>query len=200
MDVPAPDSQPRPEIPDTPSLELLQRAQAGDPTALDQLCARYLAPLRRWAHSRLPARARDLLATDDLVQETLLRTLKHIDGFEPRRPGALQAYLRQAIANRVRDEIRRVARIPGHDGNEETLVSSDPSPLEALIGAQALARYESALQRLGDEERAAVVARVELGCSYAEIGAELGQRTPDAARMMVSRALIRLAREMADGV
>jgi DNA-directed RNA polymerase specialized sigma24 family protein len=38
--------------------------------------------------------------------------------------------------------------------------------------------------------------RLELGMSYPEIAAELGEPSPDAARMTVSRAIDRLADKM----
>jgi DNA-directed RNA polymerase specialized sigma24 family protein len=38
-----------------------------------------------------------------------------------------------------------------------------------------------------------------MGCSYADIAEALGKCSPDAARMTVSRALLRLAREMRHG-
>jgi DNA-directed RNA polymerase specialized sigma24 family protein len=53
---------------------LLEKAKAGDREALDSLFARYLPPLRRWACGRLPAGARDLLDTHDVVQDVLLQT------------------------------------------------------------------------------------------------------------------------------
>lgn len=86
---------------------LLERVRAGDRPALDALLARYLPRLSRWARGRLPRWTRDLSDTHDLVQDTLLRTFKHIERFEPRGDLALQVYLRQAVANRVRDELRR---------------------------------------------------------------------------------------------
>ena len=39
-----------------------------------------------------------------------------MEGFEPRRVGALQAYLRQAVLNRLRDELRRQKRSPDQTG------------------------------------------------------------------------------------
>ena len=48
----------------------------------------------------------------------------------------------------------------------------------------------------GPEEREAIVARVEMDSSYEAVAQALGKRTPDAARMAVSRALLRLAEEM----
>src|SRR5262245_37900354 len=77
------------------TFHLIERVRAGDPEALERLFARHLKPLQRWASGRLPKWARDLADTDDLVQDTLVQTFKNIDGFEPRRVGALQAYLRQ---------------------------------------------------------------------------------------------------------
>src|ERR671913_1493822 len=92
--------------------DLLHRARLGDADALNELFARHLPSLRRWARGRLPRWTRDLMDTDDLVQETVLRTVKRIQAFESRHEGALQAFLRQAVLNRIRDEIRRTGRSP----------------------------------------------------------------------------------------
>src|SRR5665647_2670737 len=97
------------------TLTLLTRARAGDALALNDLFARYLPTLQRWATGRLPRWARDMAETQDLVQETLIQTFKKIDGFEHRGEGALQAYLRQAVMNRIRDELRRAGRRPAPD-------------------------------------------------------------------------------------
>ena len=180
--------------------DLLQRARLGDTDALNELFGRYLPSLRRWARGRLPSFTRDLRDTDDLVQETLVQTLKHIGTFQPRHEGALQAYLRQALVNRVRDEVRRTTR----RGVAEEIGTHHPdpaaSPLEEAIGSEALARYEAALQRLRPDEREVLIARVELGLSYQQIAASHDKPSADAARMAVSRALVRLAEEMDHGV
>jgi RNA polymerase sigma-70 factor (ECF subfamily) len=181
------------------SFVLLKRAQAGDPLALDDLCARYLPRLQRWAHGRLPAWARGALETHDLVQDTLLHVVRRIHAFEPRHEGAFQAYLRQALLNRVRDEIRRVHRRPAADPLETSKPSTDPSPLEEAIGQEALEKYEAALQRLRPEDREAIIVRIELGHSYAEAAEALGKPSIAATHMAVSRALVRLAEEMSRG-
>lgn len=180
----------------TSTADLLARARRGDADALNELFARYLPPLRRWARGRLPAWTRDLRDTDDLVQETLLQTLGRLGSFEPRHEGALQAYLRQALVNRVRDEVRRVARRPAAGVLDEEHPDPAVSPLDEAIGTEAVERYEAALQRLAPEEREIVVARVEMGNSYQQIAAAHGKPTADAARMAVARALVRLAAEM----
>ena len=181
------------------TLDLLQRARSGDRVALDALFARYLPMLRRWASGRLPAWARDLADTQDLVQETLLQTFKRIDTFEYRGEGALQAYLRQVLANRIREEFRKTARRPDGTGLGEDHMDPAPSPLEEAIGEQALERYEEALERLRPEEREAIIARVEMGLSYEELAAALAKPSPDAARKAAQRALVRLAEEMHRG-
>ena len=178
--------------------DLLQRARLGDADALNELFSRYLPSLRRWARGRLPQWTRDLRDTDDLVQETLVQTLKHIGAFQPRHEGALQAYLRQALVNRVRDEVRRTSRRGVASAIDSRHPDSRASPLEDAIGTEALMRYETALQRLRAEEREVIIARVELGLSYQQIAVSHDKPSADAARMAVSRALVRLAEEMDD--
>lgn len=178
------------------TLSLLTRARAGDEEALNDLFARYVPALQRWASGRLPRWARDLADTSDLVQEALAQTFKKIEGFEHRGEGALQAYLRQAVMNRVRDELRRAQRRPAAVELDESRPDDGLSPLEAAIGTEAVERYEAALQRLTDAERELIVARIELGLTYAEMASALGRPSLDAARMAVGRALVRLAEEM----
>jgi len=73
------------------------------------------------------------------------------------------------------------------------LAARDASPLEAAVGRQLFEHYEQALEALSDVEREAVIARLELGCSYQEVALLLDKPTAAAARMMVARALARLA-------
>ena len=178
------------------TFDLVERAKSGDSDALNHLFARYLPSLRRWASGRLPRWTRDLMDTDDLVQETVVRAVKRIDRFESRHEGALQAYLRQAVVNRIRDEVCRARRSPAADVLDDNAADPSASPLEEAIGAEAMARYEAALGRLRPEEREAIVTRVEMDGSYQQVAKALGKPSPDAARMAVSRALLRLAEEM----
>jgi RNA polymerase sigma-70 factor, ECF subfamily len=178
------------------TFDLIERVRSGDREALDCLLARHIGPLRRWVSGRLPRWARDLTDTDDLVQDTLLRTFKKIEDFEARGVGALHAYLRQAVLNRVRDELRRKARSPVHVDDEGLELEAEGSPLEEAIGREAVERYEAALARLRPEEREAIVGRVEMEYSYAELAEMLGKPSPEAARKFARRALLRLAEEM----
>jgi RNA polymerase sigma-70 factor (ECF subfamily) len=178
------------------TFHLIERARDGDRDALERLFTRHLKPLQRWARGRLPKWSRDIADTDDLVQDTLAQTFKNIDSFEPRRVGALQAYLRQAVLNRIRNELRRKERQPHATDLDDVELDSTQSPLEQAIGCEAVERYEQALERLTAEEREAIIARVELGYSYDELTEALGKPTPEAARKAARRALARLAQEM----
>jgi RNA polymerase sigma-70 factor (ECF subfamily) len=178
------------------SFALVQRARTGDVAAQNELCARYIPRLQRWAHGRLPAFARGSLDTHDLVQDTFVQVLKRIGEFEPRHEGAFLAYLRQTLLNRVRDEIRRAHRREPAAPLDPGLPAPGPSPLAQAIGQEVVDRYEAALARLKPGDREAVVLRIELGYSYAEVAAALEKPSAAAAQMAVSRALVRLGEEM----
>lgn len=181
------------------SYALVLRAHNGDLAAQNELCARYLPRLQRWAHGRLPAWARGALDTHDLVQDTFIQVLKHIGEFEPRHDGAFHGYLRTALLNRVRDEIRRAKRHGLPEPLDPAKEGSEPSPLEEAIGHETLERYESALSRLKPTDREAIILRIELNLPYADIATALGKPSIAATQMAVSRALVRLAEEMASG-
>lgn len=178
------------------TIRLLERAREGDRDAVERLLARHATALKRWAKGRLPRWARDLADTDDLVQDTLLQTFKRIEDFEARGPGALQAYLRQAIVNRVRDELRKKGRRPDSTDLDGLEIEAGLSPLEEAIGRESVARYERALATLREEEREAIIGRVEMGYTYEELADALGKPTSEAARKAARRALVRLTEEM----
>lgn len=179
------------------TVSLLDRYRGGDLDALNALYARYIGPLRRWARGRLPRWARDAGDTEDLVQDALVQALRRLGSFESKGTGALGGYLRQAILNRIVDHVRR-PRPPLVEAPPADVRAPEPSPLEQLIGKQTLDRYEAALARLKPEEREAVVGRLEFGMSFSELAEVLEKNSPDAARMAVSRALLKIAEEMRD--
>jgi RNA polymerase sigma factor (sigma-70 family) len=178
------------------SIELLQRLKSGDADALDRLCGRYLVPLRKWAHGRLPQYARGMSDTQDLVQDSIVQVLRNLTHFEANRPGALHSYLRTAVINRIRDELRRVHRRPVPTELDEDQPGALASPLDQAIGQETMQLFEAALAELREEDRELVIARVEWGLDYAEIASALGKPTPNSARVAVARALLKLAEAM----
>ena len=177
---------------DEPTIELVVRAREGDRMAVEALLQRSIPSLRRFAHGRLPAAARGSLDTGDLVQETVLHVLRRLDTFEPRHVGAMQAYLRQSVINRIRDEVRRIGRHPTPVDLPDDLASEIPSPLEEAVRAEAYDRYRAVLMQLSPRDREMIVARIEAQWNLGEIAQRFNMRTVDGARMAVTRALRRL--------
>lgn len=187
------------QVSNPPSLELLRRARSGDSQALNRLFQRYLPSLHRWAHGRLPRWARQSVDTADVVQDTVLQTMRNLESFEPQGEGALLGYLRRSLLNRIRDRFRYAARHPAPAELSESSADTGASPLELAIDEEDRRRYEQALTRLSPVDREAIVGRIELGYSYDQLALILKKPTPGAARVAVRRALLRLSDEMRCG-
>lgn len=181
---------------DEPTMELLIRAQRGERLAVELLLERCLPALKRWAHGRLPPAARGGLETADLVQESVLHVIRRLDTFEPRNGGAMQAYLREAVINLIRDAARRVGRRPHTVELPEDHACDQTSPLEAAIKAEACQRFRNALTQLRPRDRDIVRGRVECHWDLAEIARRFRLPTAEAARMALRRALLRLSAQL----
>jgi RNA polymerase sigma-70 factor (ECF subfamily) len=184
-----------------PTADIVVRARAGDSRAISTLFRRQGDALRRWARGRLPRWARRINDTADLVQDALLKTFRRLDRFEDRGRGALQAYLRQAVVNRIRDEMRRVAARPADTVGDDMPEPMDiePTPLDRALDEEQARLYKQALATLTDAERLLVVGRLELGYTYEQLALISGRATPEAARLAVRRAVVKLAETMDRG-
>ena len=181
------------------SSDLIRRARGGGPrSALDSLFERVFPWLRRRARGRLPPWARGLVDTGDLVQDVLLNVFRRITRLESTNSAAFRAYLRRAVDRRIQDEMRWVGRRGTWGGLEEKDVppSTDPSPLEQLVDREDWDRYVDALERLTPRERRLIVGRAELGYSFKQLALVDDRANPDAARIALQRALVRLSQEM----
>jgi RNA polymerase sigma factor (sigma-70 family) len=175
---------------------LLEDIRRGDPRAVDRLVVRYLPILRRWAHGRLPGRARNLTDTDDLVQVALIRGLGRVQSFENRGTGAFLSYMRQILRNQIRDELRRGSSRADFSELPSDLPDEGASPLQAAIEQESVERYEAALATLPEKQREAVVMRLEMGFTYREIADMLDSPSEEAARVSIRRSLARLKRHL----
>ncbi len=178
---------------------LVGEARAGCERAIELLYRRYFPRLSRWAKGRLPASARDLVDTVDVVQDALIRTIKNLDSFESRHSGAFLGYVRKAVKNRIEDQRRRASRKPAGAEDLAEIPDPGPSPMEEMVGREILDLYEEALERLEPNEQDLLIARLELGMSFKEIAREFGRPSEDAARMAVRRATLHLVDEMKGG-
>jgi RNA polymerase sigma factor (sigma-70 family) len=178
------------------SLRLFVRARAGDSSALSRLFARLLPSLQRWTRRRLPSWARRRMDTGDLVQDAFLNLFRRMGQIEPRRQGALRAYLQESIRNRIRDEVRRAGLVETSQEAGSGFADTGPSPLDRAMASESAERYRKALARLEPGDQELIVGRIELEFSYEQLALSTGRSSPDAARVAVRRALLRLAQEV----
>lgn len=176
------------------TLTLISRAREGDRVALELIAERYQSALTRFAHGRMPAAARGMVDTDDIVQVAVVRTLGRLDTIDASLRGSLLAYLRRAVLNQIRDEIRRAQRRPLPEGVSVDLPALDRDPLQQLISREELERYDEALAQLPSDQQEAFMMRIEMDCGYREIAEALARPSAEAARMLVRRAIQTLAR------
>ena len=76
-------------------------------------------------------------------------------------------------------------------------VAAPGSLMDETIERDNVARYQEGLGRLAEQDRELIVARLELGYSYAQMALATGRPSEDAARMALKRSLVKLAEEMA---
>jgi len=171
------------------TVTLLARVRAGDDDALQALLIRLLPRLRRWAHGRLPPAARGTFETADAVQAVTAKAVRRLASDRVARSTVVGYYLRQAMAAEIASEWSKAVRTASARSSAEPLPGGDSSPLERLIGAERLQRYEAALQRLPPDERETIVGRFELAYGYDDLARYLGLPSADTARVAVQRAV-----------
>jgi len=178
------------------TMELVERARGGDATAWEMLMRRYRGPLQRFARSRLARQPHRLADTDDVVQDVTIKVFRRLHCIELRFPGALLAYLRRSVSNRVADEHRRAVRSGPTATLDDNLPDHQQSPLDLAVDRDKVRAYRTALLALSHDDRLAIVMRLERGEGYDVIATRLGKPTPNAARVAVARAMFKLAKHM----
>lgn len=79
----------------------------------------------------------------------------------------------------------------------DSLPADVMSPVELLLGAERIQRYERALEALAPKARTAIISYYELGYSPAELACLLGLPSEGAARVAVHRAVKQLTAQVA---
>lgn len=178
---------------------LLRRARRRDPAALDSLVQMYsqrvYGLLYRLTGSRETA--------EDLLQETFLRVVRTIEGYE--HDGRFEAWLFRIAANLARDHARR-ARRWGNSGGPaarygegfEGKLAETPSPVaeprQCLSAAEDAERLQACLARLPETDREILLLRHFADLPFREIAEMLGIPV-GTALARAHRALARLRRE-----
>jgi RNA polymerase sigma-70 factor, ECF subfamily len=179
--------QPRPAfkitlpVPTTPVRDVASAAKADADFRADLLSA--TRNLRAFALSLVGDQDR----ADDLVQDTILRALQKRDRFEP--GTKLQAWVLTLMRNLFYSEYRKRKReVEDVDG----LFAAKLSVVPEQPGRVEFAELRSALMRLSDEQREAVLLIGAEGLSYEEAAVVCGTKV-GTIKSRVNRARTRLA-------
>jgi RNA polymerase sigma-70 factor (ECF subfamily) len=191
------------EEPDT----LLQQARAGDGAALGRLLEQYRRYLTLLARVQIGQRLQGKVDAADLVQETFLEAHRNFDRFRGGTEGELIAWLRQILAARLADLLRRYLGTQGRDVRLEReiedafcrssaaldrgLVAAQPSPSQLASRREQAVLLADALDQLPDDYREVLVLRHLEGLTFPEVAARMG-RSLDSVEKLWMRGLARL--------
>jgi len=186
------------------SAELLGRAREGSREALDLLFGRFAGKLLALIRLRMDRSLRARIESGDILQLTLLKAFERIAEFRSSETASLMAWLARIAENEIRDQAvfhRRQRRdaereLPFDEAvGDAGLVARVRSATSRLIFNDEIRRLERALEALEDHYREIILWRRLEELSFPEIGRRLG-KSPDAARMLFSRAMAALTLEM----
>lgn len=144
----------------------LRRAQRGDERAWRDLIERYQRPVHALVWRLLAGRARHRV--EDLVQETFVRVLRALPGFDPGGPASLSTWMLTIATRLALNELRRpeLAELTSDLASDD---QSDASVERRQLGA-AIAGGVAALP---DAQRAVFVLREYHDLDYAAIATAL---------------------------
>jgi RNA polymerase sigma-70 factor (sigma-E family) len=179
-----------------PTLPVPGRADSGStvdgvPTAQDQLTWLYRVhgmDLVRIAAVMLGSRP----AAEDAVQDAFCGLYRRWDRLAD--PNSALPYLRSAVMNGCRSELRRQARLQRRTDRHHRPLDV-PSPEQAVILGEEHEDVLAALRRLPGRQREALVLRYFLDLAEPEIAAVMGI-TQGTVKSTTSRALAALARQL----
>ena len=191
---------------DEPTGSLVRRAQARDENALAIVFDRYRERLRAALRRMVGDLAlRGQMDSEDAVQDAMLAALRGIDSYDPRERGSFLAWLLETARNELLQR-RRAARALKRGGGRrpeandfEAVPGRDPTPSQHAQARELERRIGAALARMPERERQVMVLRRYLDADFEEIRAELSLASAGAARALLSRAQLRLARLLVDG-
>lgn len=191
-----------------PSAEVLKRAAAGEPAALNQLLEDYRGPLRRMIDLRMDRRMASRVDASDVVQDVLLEASQRLPDYVQGPAMPFRLWLRQIAQDRMIDLHRRhralrrdVSREQPMDrpafGDQSSLDlaaqlrDAELTPAAATIRKELQQRFFEALDELGEDDREIILMRHSEHLGNSEAAAALGL-SPAAAGMRYLRALRRL--------
>ena len=188
--------------------ELVEQASRGSERALAVLLERHLPGMLAFVRAHAGQKLLERDASMDLVQSACREVLQDVGRHEYRDEAGFRHWLYLAAERKILDRAR-------YHGRDKRAGAAEFSPSEAearalldgysaictpsrdAIAREELARAESALARLSEEQREVILLSRIIGLSHAEIAAKCG-KSEVAVRSLLHRALARLALEMGE--
>jgi RNA polymerase sigma-70 factor (ECF subfamily) len=198
------------------TVDLLERARAGDADALNEIFARHRDRLRRMVDMRLDARLQARVDASDVIQDAFLQVASRLEGYlrDPKVP--LFLWLRLVVGEQLTNLHRHHLGTQMRDARREVslyrealpeassaalaaqLLGKHTSPTQAAVRAERLLRVQEAINSLDPIDREIISLRHFEQLSRAETAQVLGIAEAAAAKRYI-RALKRLKAIMPGG-
>ncbi len=190
-----------------PTLELVRRAQEGDREAYDELFAGVWERLHLFLRLRTGAALRQNEDSLDMLQETYLAAHRAFADYLPQGPGSFLAWLCRIGENCIRARLdhhgaaRRQAPDDHRQASQllEKLRTRSLGPATCAERLDQRASLTTAMLRLPDDERQAILMRFFEGRKVDEIADRLGI-SPSSARRLLGRATVLLGADLAQAM
>ena len=192
-----------PPVRSSNTADLLARAKAGSPDALNVIYERMSGRLLAYIRLRMGRDLRSRLESRDLLQASLLKSFQKIRDFRGTETRSLMAWLARIAEHEIRDSVDHLHRQRRDAAREEPLNDSAPLPaitrsaLSRVILEEEARRLEEAMDHLSPEHRDVILMRKFEELSFGEIAARTG-RSEDACRMRLARAMTALTLRLSE--
>lgn len=186
---------------------MLKEARGGDAATLGRLLELYRRYLGLLARVQIGKRLQRKVDAEDLVQETFLEAHRNFGRFEGTSEGQLMCWLRQILAAKMADLLRRYLGTQGRDvrleqeledafGQSSVMLNRELMAVQSSPSQQAVRREQAvlladALARLPDDYREVMVLRHLEGLTFPEVAQRM-ERSLDSVEKLWMRALVKL--------
>jgi RNA polymerase sigma-70 factor (ECF subfamily) len=185
---------------------LLELAEAGDASAIDQLFERHLPAVRKNVRCRLRPQTKPRFDSSDVVQETHELARRQLADYLKRRPMSFRLWLLKTAHQRLVDferthlqaakrSVDRELPLPDASSKElaQQLAVSGPSPSDEAAQRERARIVRRCLALLDEHDREVLMLRIFDGLKNAEVAALL-ELNPETTKKRFARALLRLKR------
>jgi len=184
--------------------ELVMRARDGDPDALAEIYRCYGPRLLTLIRARLSPKLRRRVESTDLLQSAFATALRDLDLFEMRQEKSLLHWLSVITTRKVAQLARSLGR-SRRDPEKELGIDAAGAAVVSRAGPSTQVEenekqrlIESALDRLQEPYREAIILRDYAGLEFEDLAQKLDRPSADAARKLHTKARLMLTKIYSD--